>query len=89
MSLSRRLLDLEHTQRTIQVHLDQSVSQIIQKHAQGQSVSFKLESNYVYLSGVLTDPKVKLSLQDEIDGLIGVRGIQNDIKIRRKSYGKP
>ena len=89
MSISGRLLELEQKQRTFQVHLDQTVEQIIHKHAEGEGISFKLESNFVYLYGVLSDPHVKLSLQNELDGLMGVRGIQNEIKIRRKTYGKP
>jgi hypothetical protein len=89
MSISRRLMELEQKQRAFQVHLDQSVEEIIHKHVEGHSVSFKLESNFVYLYGVLSDPDVKFNLQNELDGLIGVRGIQNEIKIRRNTYGKP
>lgn len=84
MNLSARLMQLEQTQRIVRKQLSHQVSDLIQKYSQGNEVHFKIDSNYVYLYGVLEDPKAKRILHEEIDALLGVRGISNEIRIKAR-----
>lgn len=84
MNLSARLMQLEDTQRIVKNQLSHQVSDLINKYSLSNEVSFKIDSNYVYLYGELADPKAKRILHDEIDALIGVRGINNEIRIKSR-----
>lgn len=84
MNLSARLMQLERTQKIVKKQLSHQVSDLINKYSQGSNVSFKIDSNYVYLYGVLDDPKAKRILHEEIDSLLGVRGIDNEIRIKSR-----
>lgn len=84
MNLSTRLMQLEETQRIVRKQLPHQVSDLIKKYSQENDVHFKIDSNYVYLYGVIEDPKTKKTLHDEIDALVGVRGISNEIRIKTR-----
>lgn len=84
MNISRRLLQLEKAQAVVKKQLDHEVSTLVEKYTAGHDVSFKIDSNYVYLYGSLADPRTKRVLHDEIDALMGVRGINNEIKIKSR-----
>jgi len=84
MNLSARLMQLEETQKLVRKQLSHEVSSLVQKYAGGNNVYFKIDRSYVYLYGSLKDPNTKRILHEEIDSLMGVRGINNEIRIRSR-----
>lgn len=84
MNLSARLMHLEDAQKNVNKNLSHKVSNLVKKYANTNDVSFKLDSNYVYLYGEIADPKAKRILHEEIDALLGVRGINNEIRIKSR-----
>lgn len=84
MNISNRLWQLEEAQAVVKKQLSHEVQHLVQKYTEGHEVSFKIDSNYVYLYGSLADPQTKRVLHDEIDALMGVRGISNEIKIKSR-----
>ncbi|MFA5582792.1 MAG: hypothetical protein WDA09_01145 [Bacteriovoracaceae bacterium] len=84
MNLSARLMQLEETQKIVKKQLSHEVSSLVQKYAGENDVYFKIDRSYVYLYGSLKDPNTKRILHEEIDSLMGVRGINNEIRIRRR-----
>ena len=84
MNISDRLMKLAATQKSLKKQLPHQVSNLVHKYAANNEVSFKIDSNYVYLYGSLGDPRSKRVLHEEIDALIGVRGINNEIRIKSR-----
>lgn len=84
MNLSARLMHLQDAQKNVNKNLSHKVSNLVRKYANANDVFFKIDSNYVYLYGEIADPSAKRILHEEIDALLGVRGINNEIRIKSR-----
>lgn len=84
MNLSSKLLQLELKRKIYRAKLAYDVSLLLEKYDKDNEVTFKIDAHYVHLSGSLPDFGAKQILHEEIDSMMGVRGIKNEIKIKSR-----